>query len=397
MITLQDFLKDHHCLLSPTQTPVEAEQMWEQMLPDDPDSLMKSVEMQQAFLRILIENGIAVEESVRNSKREGMDFIYYRMQNGDDLPPHVREWAERNLAVLEDSSRNETEIMHARQALSLLLRVDWSYHPLTSLDVVEAKARLDKELYGLESVKQRVLETLIQVNRTHTVPAYGILLVGPAGVGKSQLAHAMADILNMPWASLDMSTISTVETSTGTPRLYMNARPGAVMQAICDAGSPNVMFLLNELDKAGNAQNGNPSMALLSLLDHLGFMDQYLECPIATEGIYSVATANDADKIDPSVLSRFTTIELQDYTPEEKVVIFQEYALPKVLAKLRMSAEECIVKPDAVEAIVEKYKDRTGARELEQEAEHLASHALYRIETEGIKTLSYSADDLPDN
>ena len=394
MISLQEFLTEHKCVLASSQPLAEAEKMWQEMLPEDPESFYGSPELQHALLQVLIDNGIAVEENVTYSNKEGMDYVYYRLQNGSDLPKHVREWAERNLAILSDSTRNDSELMHARQALSLLLRIDWTYRPAKVIDIKEARSKLDRELYGLEFVKQRVLETLIQVNRTHTVPAYGILLIGPAGVGKSQLAHVMADLLNMPWASLDMSTISSTEALTGTPRIYMNARPGAIMQALCDNRSPNVMFLLNELDKAGNAQSGNPSMALLSLLDHLGFMDNYLECPVSTEGIYTMATANDPDKIDPSVLSRFTTIEMKDYTPEEKATIFEEYALPKVLSKLNMRAEECIVKPDAVKMLVERYTHRTGVRELEQEAEHLASHALYVIETEGISSVSYTVDDL---
>lgn len=393
MITLKEFLDANHCILSHIQPADEAEKMWQDMVPEDPESLEGSPDLQHALLEVLIDNGIAVEEDVCHSSKEGMDYIYYRLQHGDDLPAHVREWAERNLAILSDTTRNDSELMHARQSLSLLLRVDWSYRFAEKINIKEAREKLNKELYGLESVKQRILETLIQVNRTRTVPAYGILLVGPAGVGKSQLARIMADLLNMPWCSLDMSTISTVEALTGTPRIYMNARPGAIMQAVCDNRTTNIMFLLNELDKAGNGDGGNPSMALLSLLDHLGFMDNYLECPINTDRIYTMATANDPDRIDPSVLSRFTTIELTDYTPEEKAVIFEEYALPKVLDKLHMRPEECIVKPDAIRAVIEKYAHRTGVRELEQEAEHLASHALYTIETENATSVSYSADD----
>lgn len=394
MISLQEFLNANHCLLSHSQPKDEAEKMWQEMIAEYPEGLEGSPDVQRALLEILLDNGIAVEENVCNSNKEGMDFIYYRLQNGDDIPPHVRQWAEHNLAILSDTTRNDSELIHARQALSLLLRVDWSYRRADNIDIKAAKAKLDRELYGLEAVKQRVLETLIQVNRTRTVPAYGILLVGPAGVGKSQLARTMADLLNMPWCSLDMSTISSVEALTGTPRIYMNARPGAIMQAVCDNRTPNIVFLLNELDKAGNGDGGNPSMALLSLLDHLGFMDNYIECPINTDRIYTMATANDPDKIDPSVLSRFVTIELEDYSPEEKAVIFEQYALPKVLAKLHMRPDECIVKPDAVQAVVEKYAHRTGIRELEQEAEHLASRALFAIETGDARSVCYSAEDI---
>ena len=175
-----------------------------------------------------------------------------------------------------------------------MLQVKWKSSYFDPIDPVEARRILDEELYGLEKVKQRVIETIIQINRTHTLPSYGLLLAGPAGTGKSQIAYAVARILKIPSAIFDMSTVRDPEALTGTPRIYSNARPGRIMEAFSMTGSSNVVFVINELDKADNeGQNGNPADTLLTLLDNLGFTDNYMECQIPTGGVYPIATAND--------------------------------------------------------------------------------------------------------
>ena len=135
---------------------------------------------------------------------------------------------------------------------------------------MEARRILDEELYGMESVKQRIIETIIQINRTHTLPAYGLLLCGPAGTGKSQIAYAVARILKLPWTTLDMSSINDAEQLTGSSRIYSNAKPGIIMEAFSQAGESNLVFIINELDKASSKNgNGNPADVLLTLLDNL--------------------------------------------------------------------------------------------------------------------------------
>ncbi len=135
----------------------------------------------------------------------------------------------------------------------------------------------------MERVKQRIIETIIQINRTHTLPAYGLLLVGPAGTGKSQIAYAVARILKLPWTTLDMSSINDPEQLTGSSRVYANAKPGIIMEAFSMAGESNLVFIINELDKAASGKgNGNPADVLLTLLDNLGFTDNYMECMVPT-------------------------------------------------------------------------------------------------------------------
>ena len=312
---------------------------------------------------------------------------------GRTLPDNIRLWARRNLAVARSHEVSPEERRHAQRALSIMMNVQWKSNYFEAIDPDEARRILDEELYGMEKVKQRIIETIIQINRTHTLPAYGLLLVGPAGTGKSQIAYAVARILKLPWTTLDMSSINDPEQLTGSSRIYSNAKPGIIMEAFSMAGESNLVFIINELDKAASGKgNGNPADVLLTLLDNLGFTDNYMECMIPTVGVYPIATANDKDQISAPLMSRFAVIDIPDYTPEEKKVIFSKFALPKVLKRMSLKAEECIMTEEALNEVIELYSNTSGIRDLEQAAEHIAANALYQIEVNHVERVEFDAE-----
>ncbi len=312
---------------------------------------------------------------------------------GRTLPDNIRLWARRNLAVARSHEVSPEERRHAQRALSIMMNVQWKSNYFEAIDPQEARRILDEELYGMESVKQRIIETIIQINRTHTLPAYGLLLVGPAGTGKSQIAYAVARILKLPWTTLDMSSINDPEQLTGSSRIYANAKPGIIMEAFSAAGESNLVFIINELDKAASGKgNGNPADVLLTLLDNLGFTDNYMECMVPTVGVYPIATANDKSQISAPLMSRFAVIDIPDYTSEEKKIIFSKYVLPKVLKRMSLKAEECVVTEEGLNAIVELHKNTSGIRDLEQAAEHIAANALYQIEVDHLTGVTFNAD-----
>ena len=311
---------------------------------------------------------------------------------GNTMPENIRLWARRNLAVARSHEVSPEERRHAQRALSLMMNVQWKSEYFESIDPVEARRILDEELYGMERVKQRIIETIIQINRTHTLPAYGLLLVGPAGTGKSQIAYAVARILKLPWTTLDMSSINDPEQLTGSSRIYSNAKPGIIMEAFSVSGQSNLVFIINELDKAAAGKgNGNPADVLLTLLDNLGFTDNYMECMVPTVGVYPIATANDKSQISAPILSRFAVIEIPDYTKEEKKVIFSRFALKKVLKRMALREEECVITDEALDTIVDIFEGTSGIRDLEQAAEHIAANALYQIEVNHVKSVTFNS------
>ena len=350
--------------------------------------------------RLLASSAPAEEIEEEESDESGDEMKLTSLQSitdfmtcaGRTLPDNIRLWAQRNLAVARSNEVSAEERRHAQRALSIMMNIHWKDNYFESIDMEQARAILDEELYGLEKVKQRIMETIIQINRTHTLPAYGLLLVGPAGTGKSQIAYAVARILKLPWTTLDMSSINDPEQLTGSSRIYGNAKPGIIMDAFSMAGTSNLVFIINELDKAAAGKgNGNPADVLLTLLDNLGFTDNYMECMIPTVGVYPIATANDKSQISAPLMSRFAVIDIPDYSPEEKKVIFSKFALEKVRKRMGMFEHECTLTEDGLEEVIRLHKHTSGIRDLEQAAEHMAANALYQIEVEGKKEVVFDA------
>ena len=366
----------------------------------------KKLSAEDGFLQFMMERLFASsapsEEAVDEEQEEdGDDMKLTSIQSitdfmtcaGRTMPDNIRLWARRNLAVARSNEVSPEERRHAQRALSIMMNIQWKNNYFEAIDPKEARRILDEELYGMERVKQRIIETIIQINRTHTLPAYGLLLVGPAGTGKSQIAYAVARILKLPWTTLDMSSINDPEQLTGSSRIYANAKPGIIMEAFSAARESNLVFIINELDKAASGKgNGNPADVLLTLLDNLGFTDNYMECMIPTGGVYPIATANVKEDISAPLMSRFAVIDIPDYTQEEKKIIFSKFALPKVLKRIGLLQGEIVLTGEGLDELIEQYKNTSGIRDLEQAAEHLAANALYRIEVDHVPQVTFDAE-----
>ena len=295
-------------------------------------------------------------------------------------PANIQVWAEQNFAMLSMRHLGGTDKRHILKALAYLLNVEWSAQMPAIPDSQTLKRELDGLFYGLEPVKQQILEIAAQIRKSGTLPKWGILLNGPAGIGKTSIANAIAKVFRLPKAYVDFSAVKDDEALSGSSRIYDNGKPGLILEQIYAHRSANLVMVLNEIDKAVKCRKGNPLDTLLSLLDRTGFTDTYIETGIPTTGILFVATCNEADKLSRPLLDRFCRIDIPAYSQEEKEEIFNRFVLPAALKAAKVNGENLILEDPARAYIFRQYAVEPGARDLERVAEKLVSNYLLRTE-----------------
>ena len=311
---------------------------------------------------------------------------FYRVCN-HVLPEWNARAIQRELSKVKGNSMSSDNRKHAQTALQYLVNIDWGTKELNVPNVREARSILDAMFFGLESVKTRILEIVAQINRTGELPMWGILLNGPAGTGKTSIAKAIAQLLNEPIISIDISSIGgDPEELSGSSRIYGNGRPGIVLDKMLSARSSTGVLLINEIDKAtAKGRDGQVGSAdvLLTLLDRQGFFDNFLEDAIPTDGLFAVATCNDIDKLSAPLRDRFLVINIPGYIPEEKEAIWKDYVLPKVMKRLKMRPEQMDFTPEAINELIRGYAVEPGVRDLEQYSERFAAVLCTMLDQNG--------------
>ncbi len=312
----------------------------------------------------------------------------------EPLPDNIRLWARRNLAVARSREVSPEERRHAQRALSIMMNIQWKSDYFKSIDPEEARKILDEELLrnGTCQTENHRNNHPDQQN-AHSSSVWNPS-DGPAGTGKSQIAYAIARILKLPWTTLDMSSINDPEQLTGSSCVYANAKPGIIMEAFYTEEENPTWYSssMSWTKQRSGKGNGNPADVLLTLLDNLGFTDNYIECNVPTVGVYPIATANEKDQISAPIMSRFAVIDIPDYTPEEKKIIFSRFALPKILKRMSLRQDECTVTDEGLDVIIELYSNTSGIRDLEQAVEHIVANALYQIEVNHVKEVVFDGE-----
>jgi len=302
----------------------------------------------------------------------------YRAKAGD-LPESVRAAVERELDRFERTSEQSPEHGWIRTWLDTVFEIPWGTKSDDSLDVTEARAILDADHTGLEDVKDRIIEYLAvrKLRAERGLPPVSgrgsgaiIALVGPPGVGKTSLGESVARALGRSFARVSLGGVRDEAEIRGHRRTYVGAQAGRIVRALREAGTMNPVFMLDEVDKLGSDWRGDPSSALLEVLDpaqNHTFKDHYLEVDLDLSDVLFIATANVFDTIPGPLLDRMEVISLDGYTEDEKVAIARDHLLSRQLERNGLSAEEVCCTEDALRLVVTDYTREAGVRNLERE------------------------------
>lgn len=275
----------------------------------------------------------------------------------------------KDLDRLKKQPFGSTEASVLRNYLDTVLDLPWNKRTKERINVESAAKVLDKEHFGLEKVKQRILETIAVRQLAPDMPPQILCLVGPPGVGKTSIAYSIARSLNRKMARISLGGVRDEADIRGHRKTYVGAMPGRIMNAMTQAGSCNPVLLLDEIDKMGSDHRGDPSAAMLEVLDaeqNKTYRDHYLEIPFDLSDVMFITTANTLDTVPRPLLDRMEIIELGSYTDEEKLMIAKKHLIPKQMAKHGIQKNQLKVSDDAIREIITCYTRESGVRSLER-------------------------------
>lgn len=314
-----------------------------------------------------------------------------------ELPERVHEKVEKEIDRLEKMPASSAEGGVIRNYVDWLLALPWSNKTEDDLDIVKAEQVLDEDHYGLEKPKERVLEYLAVQKLVKKMKGPILCLVGPPGVGKTSLARSIARSLERKFVRVSLGGVRDEAEIRGHRRTYVGAMPGRIIQGMKTAGSMNPVFLLDEIDKMASDFRGDPSSALLEVLDpeqNNTFSDHFVEIPFDLSNVMFVTTANVLHNIPRPLLDRMEVLYIPGYTELEKLQIANRYLLPKQKSEHGLEPEQLILDEEALMKVIREYTRESGVRNLEQQVAALCRKAAKQIVTHASKSIEIKAEDI---
>jgi ATP-dependent Lon protease len=312
------------------------------------------------------------------------------------LSKEAKDKALAELKKLKQMSPMSAEATVVRNYLDWLLSIPWGVRGRVKKDLVEAQEILDREHYGLEKVKERIVEYLAVQNRTNKLKGPILCLVGPPGVGKTSLGKSIANATGREFVRMSLGGVRDEAEIRGHRRTYIGSMPGKVIQSMRKAKRVNPLFLLDEIDKMGSDFRGDPAAALLEVLDpeqNHTFNDHYLEVDYDLSGVMFVTTANTLN-IPPALSDRMEIIRLAGYTEDEKIQIAKRHLIPDQQQSHGLEEGEWALDDAALQEIIRRYTREAGVRNLEREIAKLARKAVKEILTSGKKPVKITLNNI---
>ncbi len=320
----------------------------------------------------------AIQKELGDGEEENEAESYMKKIRKTRLSKEAREKALSEVKKLKSMSMMSAEATVVRNYLDWLLDIPWKKYSKVNKDLNKAMAILEEDHYGLEKVKDRILEYLAVQSRADKVKGPILCLFGPPGVGKTSLGQSIARATGRSFVRASLGGMKDEAEIRGHRRTYIGSMPGKIIKGMKKAGTSNPLFLLDEIDKLGSDWRGDPSSALLEVLDpeqNSTFQDHYLEVDYDLSDVMFVTTANSLDMPRP-LLDRMEIIRLSGYTEDEKIEIAKRHLLPKIFKENAVKPEELFINDDAVRDIVRYYTREAGVRNLERELSNIARKAI---------------------
>lgn len=354
------------------------------ILIDQKESIKFQMEMAAKFneemnknhrANMLKEQLKAIQEELNDTEGTSGKKDYRELIEEANMPDEVKEVALEEVLKLERQGPHSSEENVIRNYLDLLTTLPWGQSKIKDIDIGAARKLLDEEHYGLEKVKDRIIQHLTVMKLKQNKQGSILLLVGPPGTGKTSLGKSIAEVLGREYVRISLGGVKDEAEIRGHRRTYLGALPGRIIQGMKRAGEKNPVFILDEVDKLMAAYNGDPASALLEVLDpeqNDSFSDHYLEVPYDLSDVFFIATANSLRDIPGPLRDRMEIIEIGSYTSHEKFNIAKDHLIATVLEEHGLDETQLQIDDDALKTIIEKYTREAGVRGIKRQLSAVA-------------------------